>query len=270
MAEMPKISLPEQFLSLTPNIHSGSSPNHSQLLVLAEMGIQTIISVDGPPPPEKYSHLEQINYIHIPVGYSTITDQQLSDIISAIRLSQELKTGVYIHCHHGKHRAPVAISAALRSMNMIDLETSLDHVKKSGLADRYKGLKQAIHDAVPGKSLPSPRKLRKAYPPEDIIENMSHIDKLFKKLKSANKQNWPVTPDSNHEEIALLLEEKIRELKRIQHDYIHEEFETLRLHSETSSKKLTLALQAKDYTAAQKNIQALSTSCKSCHAEFRD
>src|SRR5437868_1319905 len=96
----------ENAYALSRNLFSGSAPEGDEGFdALQKLGIKTIITVDGALPDVERAHAHGMRYIHLPHGYDGIPPQTQLQLIKAV----ETAGGpIYIHCHHGKHRGPVA------------------------------------------------------------------------------------------------------------------------------------------------------------------
>src|SRR5438094_677830 len=70
---------------------------------LQQLGIKTIVSVDGARPEVDLARKYGLRYVHLPIGYDAVPREQALRIARAIR---DLPGPVYIHCHHGRHRGP--------------------------------------------------------------------------------------------------------------------------------------------------------------------
>ena len=94
----------ENTFRLSPRLYSGGDPHGVEALAaLKELGVRTIISVDGATPDVETARKLGLRYVHLPIGYDGVPREQ------AVRLVQAVKTlpgPVYVHCHHGKHRGP--------------------------------------------------------------------------------------------------------------------------------------------------------------------
>ncbi|MEZ5975222.1 MAG: hypothetical protein R3E96_10385 [Planctomycetota bacterium] len=91
---------------LGKHIVSGSEPHGDVALdKLAELGVKTILSVDGKAPDAAGATARGMRYVHIPIEYSGMTDEEEAEIAKTFR---ELPGPFYVHCFHGKHRGPTA------------------------------------------------------------------------------------------------------------------------------------------------------------------
>jgi protein tyrosine phosphatase (PTP) superfamily phosphohydrolase (DUF442 family) len=231
-----------------PNLHradsrifSGGQPTRSGFATLAERGVRTIVSVDGAAPDVAAARAAGLRYIHIPIGYDGVPKPAQLALAGVAASSQG---PWYVHCHHGKHRAPVA--AAILGM----LATELSRTKALGLLERagtgrdYEGLWQAVRDFQPppiDATLPS---LHETVETSDLVAAMARIDRLFDQHK--------LTP---RPQTALLLREEFREARRLLSADAHPDLR--RGLADSESRAATVK-------------GALSIDCKSCHRRFRE
>jgi hypothetical protein len=91
---------------LTDNLYRGSAPEGDAGFVsLQKLRVKTIISVGGARPDEDRARKSGLSYVHLPIGYDGVPQQQGLRIARAAR---DLPGAVYIQSHHGKHRGPAA------------------------------------------------------------------------------------------------------------------------------------------------------------------
>ena len=91
---------------LSPNVISGAEPSTDESFEqLAAMGVKTVISVDGKKPELELAQKHGMRYVHIPIEYKGISDEELLQIVKTYR---ECEGPFYAHCFHGKHRGPAA------------------------------------------------------------------------------------------------------------------------------------------------------------------
>jgi protein tyrosine phosphatase (PTP) superfamily phosphohydrolase (DUF442 family)/cytochrome c556 len=162
---------------------------------LAAMGVRTIVSVDGATPDVERAAARGIRYVHIPVTYAQVTDDQRLRIARAVR---DLPGPVYIHCHHGKHRGPAAAAAAAVSLGIVSPEQGVAFMKEAGTAPSYQGLYAcvmtatavsiAVLDATPA-DFPSVQRAR------GIVAAMVEVDQAFDHLGDVRAAGWRVPSD---------------------------------------------------------------------------
>ncbi len=206
----------ENLYEVVPGIYSGSRPTGDEAYVaLRRMGIRTLINVDGAPPDVGAALRNGLRYVHIPVGYDGISrDEQLRLIKAADIMPGDL----FIHCHHGRHRGPVA--AALIVMTRFDwtVERAAAWIRQAGTSPRYEGLYQTVHEFEPPKKkhlAAIPDDLPASVEPGDLVDAMLQIDDRWRNLRSLHKAGLA---DHRADAVgqAVLLTEQFRELARTQ------------------------------------------------------
>src|SRR5262245_42817749 len=91
---------------ITDKVISGGLPEgDAAFQELADLGVKTVISVDGMKPDVETAKKHGLRYVHLPHGYDGVPSERVLELAKAVR---ELPGLIYIHCHHGKHRSPAA------------------------------------------------------------------------------------------------------------------------------------------------------------------
>jgi protein tyrosine phosphatase (PTP) superfamily phosphohydrolase (DUF442 family) len=89
---------------LSDKLISGSSPDGAVgFQSLKQLGVRTIISVDGAKPDVEAAKQAGLRYVHLPIGYGGVSEEQGLRLARAVH---DLPGPIYLHCHHGKHRGP--------------------------------------------------------------------------------------------------------------------------------------------------------------------
>ena len=89
---------------LSATLYTGAAPEgDAGFRALHRLGIKTIITVDGAPPEVERARRYGMRYVHLPFGYDGCPLPTANVIVKAVR---DLHGPIYVHCHHGKHRAP--------------------------------------------------------------------------------------------------------------------------------------------------------------------
>ncbi len=240
----------------TPRVLSGSSPEGADgFATLRRLGVRTVLSVDGAPPEVELAARHGLRSVHLPVGYDGIAPAQLLRITKAVR---DLPSPVYVHCHHGKHRGPAAVAAALVGLGEMTPAAAVEGLKRAGTDPRYRGLIDlpfTLHRPSHADLDNAPADFPARTEPADLTQVMVRIDDTWDRLKSGR--------DPGHE--AVLLQEHYREAARL--DGVKrrgEAFVTLFAEAEAAAKQL----QASPQQAA--TLAAAQTLCTQCHAKFRD
>lgn len=252
----------------------GGSPETEEAMAeLAAAGVKTVISVDGAPPMVEQARKHGLTYIHIPVKYSTLTREQIVTITAALERTSE---PVYLHCHHGKHRGPAALVAALKCTHP-EIETD-PLLKLFGTDPKYSGLYSAAHSVAPLQAeelTKVPAKLPESITTATPARMMAEIDARFDRLK---KLPSPL-PAADYDVLLTLsieLEEDFREFGRLGKDsessrkLLDESIATtieLRQVAETAKTGRAKSVSPEKLQAL---IVRLEQSCKTCHKQHRD
>ena len=144
----PKSSSAETHLKirqLTPKVSYGSTPlTATEFDLLKAEGFNTIISVDGVTPNLNFSEPRSIDYVHLPIGYSGVDRQRALDLS---KTADAASGRIYIHCHHGKHRAPVAAILACAGNGSLPINKITEVLQMNPSVRRYVGLMESARSA---------------------------------------------------------------------------------------------------------------------------
>lgn len=200
-----------------------------------------MVSVDGALPDLASAKAAGLRYVHIPLSYDGVPEAAQ---LALAKVHATTEGPWYVHCHHGRHRAPAA--AAILAM----FAKSLDHtaaealLTRAGTSPDYTGLWQAVRDYQPPPPTQPLPQLVESAEVADLAAAMARIDRLFDELKEK--------PDPLK---ALLIREEFREAHRLLAD---DAPDALREGLATSEKQAA-------------TVQgALAIDCKSCHRQYRD
>jgi len=268
--------LPNAF-RLTANIISGGQPDgEAAFKQLQDLGVRTIISVDGAKPDVALAKKYGLRYVHLPHGYDGIPHDRLLEIAKAIR---ELPGPIYIHCHHGKHRSPAAAAAACVTAGYLNNAEALAVLAAAGTSKDYPGLFQSVREAQPvdektTADLKVDFQETVAVPP--MADAMIAIEHTHDHLKAVAAAGWKPTEkhadiDPPHE--ALLLREHFTELLRTDEAKRQPaEFQQLLHQNETAAQALEELLRAspQDQKKLDAQFTRVTGACTSCHKTFRD
>jgi len=257
-------------MRLSPRIFSGSEPASDPAFAkLAELGIQTIVSVDGITPDVETARRHGLRYVHIPIGYDGIEQQAR---LSITRVMRDRQGPVYFHCHHGRHRGPAVAAVACIADGALDHAAARDVLEAAGTSPSYAGLWRD----VAGYTVPSPATelpdLVEVAMVESVVEAMAKIGRTFDNLVLLREANWgqsQKSPDLVASQQALLLQESFHELGRVLADE-DAPYRQLMTEAETLSQSLRNALVERDGERATAAFLAVESSCKSCHRKHRD
>ena len=270
-------------IQIHQKVISGGQPDGEEgFRELRDLGVRTIISVDGAKPDVELAKKYGMKYVHLPHSYDGIPDERAKQLAKAVRV---LDGTVYIHCHHGKHRSPAAAAVACVAGGLIDPSMSLTVLKTAGTSENYRGLYQSAESA---------RKLDKAIleavdadfpeiaslpPLAEAMVNLEHTQDRLKEIAAAGWNSPPNHPDIDPAHEALLLKEHFTEMLRI--DSVATEpgkFQEMLRDSENASGELEAALR--QWKAARLNspipgtvvasFDRVTKNCTACHRQFRD
>jgi len=181
---------------LSDHIISGSEPHgEAAFRLLEERGVKTIISVDGKIPDLETARRHGIRYVHIPIEYKGISDDEILRLAKTFR---ELEPPFYVHCFHGRHRGPAAAAIGRLVKDGVTRAQALAEMRQwSGTSSKYHGL----YDTVARASIPGPEvtgAFRYDFPnavrAEGIRQAMVAIPRAFDRLKALKKSHWVTDP----------------------------------------------------------------------------
>ncbi len=262
---------------ITDKLISGSVPEGEEgFQSLKELGVQTVISVDGARPEVERARRIGLRYVHLPFGYDGIPRDQGLRIARAVR---DLPGKVYLHCHHGKHRGPAAAAVAHLCLDdRCSVADAIAEMKRAGTDPHYTGLYDA--PAQIGKVAPADLDRVSADFPEvapvtALAQVMVDVDQRFDRLKAVKAAGWktpPSMPDVVPAHEALQLAEQYQEAARL--PALAERPAELRTGLTEAAEQVRALEQAlrqgPDATAATKALEAVGQSCARCHAKYRD
>jgi protein tyrosine phosphatase (PTP) superfamily phosphohydrolase (DUF442 family) len=256
-------------------LYSGAVPEgDAGFETLRDMGVKTVISVDGAAPEVELAKKYGLRYVHLPIGYNGMTDQRKLEIARAV---QDLPGPVYIHCHHGKHRSAAAAGAAAVTLGFLTREQALAEMKVSGTATNYTGLWACVEDASPasreqlsaaGNAFPETSRI------SDFAEVMVHVDEAFDHLKVVEKAGWKVPAD--HPDLipaaeAGKLADLFRNAPQPKASAQTEEFtQWMRTAADRTADVEESLLSASAPQQLSDQLKLVAQSCTQCHAKYRD
>jgi protein tyrosine phosphatase (PTP) superfamily phosphohydrolase (DUF442 family) len=266
---------------LGDNIVSGSEPHGEEAIAaIAKMGVKTILSVDGKVPDAATAGKYGIKYVHIPIKYSGISDDEVAEIAKTFR---EQEGPFYVHCFHGKHRGPAGAAIGRLVLDGIPREQAIAEMRECGTSGKYEGLYQTIAT----KSVPSTRETKAlafsfpaAHPFGGFRETMVGMPRSFDALKAFSASGWK--PDPESPDLDPLNEaEKLHDLfvagkhvpdtKSRPQDF--QEWLQQAIDESDDLVRQVRAMRAGDAAAmakADKSVAAISKTCNACHGGYRD
>lgn len=269
----------ENAFRLSPRLYSGGDPRDERdFNILRELGVRTIISVDGAAPDVEAARKVGLRYVHLPIGYDGVPREQAVRLVAAL---QSLPGPVYVHCHHGKHRGPAAVAVCGLASENWTREQALAWMTQAGASADYRGLYASVREFLPptveelkraGRDLPE-----RAETPA-LVDLMVRLDERWDRLKEARKSGFPASTDRPEDEPAheaLQVLELFREAARLDEsrargdDFLREVAEADRRAGDLRD-ALAKAPTGSTPDEREAAFAAVARSCASCHARSRD
>jgi protein tyrosine phosphatase (PTP) superfamily phosphohydrolase (DUF442 family) len=281
MERLPVKHLPNAIRVHEKVVSGGLPEGELAFAELKELGIKTVVSVDGAKPDVELAAKYGLKYIHLPHGYDGVPETRGRELAKVVR---DQAGPIYIHCHHGKHRSPAAATAACVANGWIAPAQALGVLEFAVTSRDYRGLYESVEKMHPldaavldamSNEFPSVAKL----PP--MQEAMVALEHTFDHMKLLAKNKWAKLPshpalDAAHE--ALLLREHYTEMLRMPElaerpapfrEWL-QQGEQQAIGLEQILKQHSKAPQASQATAALEAFQRMGQNCQACHREFRD
>lgn len=186
---------------LSDRIISGSEPHDAEALAqLAAWGVRTVISVDGKAPDLEGAAAAGLEYVHIPIRYGGITEDEVMQIAKSFR---ELEAPFYVHCFHGRHRGPAAAAIGRVALDGLERDVAIAEMRQwCSTAAKYEGL----YSTVATSTIPSAEEtaaydfdFAPARHASGMREGMIVMTRIWDEVKLIRKNGWQ--PDEEHPDI---------------------------------------------------------------------
>jgi protein tyrosine phosphatase (PTP) superfamily phosphohydrolase (DUF442 family) len=257
------------------NVFSGSQPEGDRAFeALANLGVKTIISVDGSKPDVETARKHGLRYVHLPFGYDTVPTNRVAELVKAVETSPG---PVFVHCHHGLHRGPTAVAILCEATQNWTTNQAAAWMRDAGTASDYAGLYRSVANfRHPTKAqLAAVKDLPEIATTSSLIDAMVAIDAHYTRLKLSKEAGWkapPGQPDVSPAHEALMLSEQFAEIARTQdalsrskdyQDRLAEAAKAVReLHQLLGRTSMPPAIDSA--------FKALGSSCSACHRPYRN
>lgn len=255
---------------LNPQLISGGQPKgDAAFSKLAEMGVKTVVSVDGARPDLELAKKHGLRYVHIPIGYDGIDAEAQAALT---RVMREAEGPIFLHCHHGKHRGPAAAVVACMAAGKMTNSQAAEFMKLAGTGKEYKGL---WRDVAAFKPLPADAQL----PPlvevaqlDSLAGAMAVLDRAWDGVKLCQAAGWKTPAD--HADLApphqaLLAWEGLVESRRMAEEADPQMVEWLDA-AVSEAAQLRQSIQAGDAEAATRHFKQVEAACARCHEQYRN
>jgi protein tyrosine phosphatase (PTP) superfamily phosphohydrolase (DUF442 family) len=258
-----------------PRLWSGGEPAGSKAFAaLAALGVRTVVSVDGAQPDVEAASLHGLRYVHIPIGYDTVP-RGAAEELAALNVAAD-SGGVFVHCHHGKHRGPTAAAIMAIAAGAWDGATGNAWQRSAGTSPDYAGLYRSVREfKTPDAAtlLAAARRLRPRHAPAGLVASMVAADHHAEAMDALQRNGWKplaTRPDESAAQEARLLRELFAESIRLGHGPVDPRFKEAMRRFEAGVGAMEAALRAGDASKANASWNALREDCRSCHRQWRD
>lgn len=264
----------ENVWRLSDRLYSGGDPRGAEgFRALADLGVKTILSVDGARPDVETARAHGLRYVHLPIGYDGIPRERALAFARAVR---DLPGPLYFHCHHGKHRGPAAAAIALVALGDMGGAEAVSLMERMGTSRNYWGLYADVRAcrATTAEIDAADASWPETSPVSGTTAAMTAIDERWERLALAREAGWKAPPD--HPDIdppheALQLREQFAELsRRDEANRRPAEFLAWLSESEDAAADLEAALRRSDPGGAEAARERIDDACRRCHDAHRN
>lgn len=258
-------------IQVSPRIISGSEPRGTESFAwLKQAGVTAIVSVDGADPDVEAARAFGIRYVHIPIGYDGISEQEAA---AMTRVMRDINGPVYVHCHHGKHRGPAAAAVCAIADGSLQPGDGDMLLKLAQTSPDYAGLYRDVARFRPLPQFAELPELAERAETEPLVTVMARIGRLHDELKAMQSARWQpdaAQPDRLPEQVAILLMEELRESGRHLSAGYGDEFVAMMRECEQAAESLSQQLQAGDNSEADRSFESAQSACAVCHRDYRN
>lgn len=257
---------------------SGSAPqDDSGFRTLEDLGVKTIISVDGAVPSVELAQAHGIRYIHLPVGYGGFSQGRSLELASATREFIQ-DGGIYVHCHYGKHRSAAVAGAVTVMLGWQSPDEAIVRMKIAGASSRYTGLYACVADAMRIDDTTLDEQtvdFTSVWQPSSFTSGMIEMAKSLDRLRLIEQAGWKAPRD--HPDLAPVAEAGLlADLHRILASN-----ELANSQSVDFSTRFDVAIMASrdleslllssrtDHERLSGQLNSIVSSCAGCHDRYR-
>lgn len=266
---------------VTPRIFSGSQPEDDAAFAwLASQGIKTIVSVDGSRPDVETARRHGLRYVHLPVGYDGVSTNRVAELA---KVATTLPGPFYVHCHHGKHRGPVAAAVLCEASENWSATEAETFIKQAGTSSDYPGLYRSVREfrAPQAETLAGlTNSFPEVAPAPGLVQAMVALDARMERLRACQTVGWrtpPEHPDVSPAHEAVQLWEQFRELERAKEMKTKPaSFNEILRATENAADQLRQHLRDASSGPDSKRASAdaafrhITDNCAACHRKYRN
>ncbi|HAW95102.1 MAG TPA: hypothetical protein DCX60_02395 [Phycisphaerales bacterium] len=245
----------ERVHEVNPRLLTGSSPDAIGYRSLQTLGVEVVLSVDGPMPPVDLIHGLGMQSIHLPIGYDGVPPEAMR---SLVRLAREKPVEtLYVHCHQGRHRGPAvaAILSQIRGQGSAEDGTAV--LVACGTDPDYEGLWEAVEEVVIPTGSWQDAPLPASVEPASLVRQMVTIQALRDRLDSTEASS------AENASILLLLQDAFVELKRRRDSVAPSRLDDWNDHLDRTITLLESLRSRPSFDASQRAL--IDTRCDACH-----
>lgn len=182
-------------------IITGSEPvDREALAQLGAWGVKTILSVDGKAPDVEGAEQLGLRYVHVPIQYKGITEDQVVQIAKAFR---EFEAPFYVHCFHGRHRGPAAAAIGSVALDGLNRDRAIAEMRHwCTTAKKYEGLYLTVATAefpTAAETAAYDFDFMSAQRFSGLREAMVTLTRSWDEVKLIRKNGWE--PSADHPDI---------------------------------------------------------------------
>jgi protein tyrosine phosphatase (PTP) superfamily phosphohydrolase (DUF442 family) len=266
---------------VTPRVLSGSQPEGDAVFAwLAAQGVKTIVSVDGARPDVEAARRHGLRYVHLPIGYDGVPTNRVAELA---KVATTLPEPFYVHCHHGKHRGPVAAAVLCEASEKWTAAEAKSFLQQAGTSPEYPGLYRSVREfrATHAATLAGlTNSFPEVAPTAGLVQAMVAVDAQMERLRACQKAGWrtpPEHPDVSPAHEAAQLWEQLRELGRTKEvQSTPPSFLELLRATENAAGELRQHLreaasgQGIKSASADAAYRRLTDNCAACHKKHRN
>lgn len=257
-----------------PRLWSGGEPSgDAAFAALAAHGVRVLVSVDGARPDLEAARRHGLRYVHVPIGYEGVP-RWAAEELAALASGQE--GGVFVHCHHGRHRGPTAAAIVARAAGAWDGAAANAWQREAGTSPDYAGLYRSVREFAmpsPGALRAAARRHRSYRPPPGLVASMVMVDHHAEVLDAMQRNGWramATRPDETPLQAARLLREQFVESIRLGHGDGASGFRAAMARFEAGVGAMEESLRTGDAARATEAWRLLRADCRACHRAWRD
>lgn len=236
---------------------------------LKELGIETVVNVDGSQPDLSSAKRYGLRYIHLPVGYDVLSQH---DLAAMRRLANEVPGKIYIHCHHGIHRGPAYAAVLLRMEGKLTPDAARQLLQDAGTGKDYPGLWYSATEQPLDNITPCAEPLREGSVVNSLAAVMVKADEVYDVMKQyidGGMKPLADHPDFDMHSAAKTLGAVLSGASAFP-EYRDPKFAALLDKSIADALNIQQTVKKKSDDALPRYFAELKASCVACHKKYRN